>query len=58
MLYILKPKAAVSPPTRFLKAILKCQKVELLVIFPSSLRGGGCVIESKRLSAHYLLNMH
>lgn len=47
-----KPKAAVSPPTHFLKAILKLQESGTAHHFRSSLGGGGCIIESKQ-SAHY-----
>lgn len=47
-----KPKAAVSPPTHFLKAIFKLQKSGIARHFPLSLGRGGCVIESKQ-STHY-----
>lgn len=47
-----KPKAAVSPPTHFLKAILKLQESGTARHFRSSPGGGGCIIEPKQ-SAHY-----
>lgn len=47
-----KPKAAVSPPTHLLKAILKLHESGTACHFPLSLGGGGCIIMSKQ-PAHF-----
>lgn len=47
-----KPKAAVSPPTHLLKAILKLHESGTACHFPLSLGRGGCIIESKQ-PTHY-----
>ncbi len=52
-----KPKAAASPPTHLLKAILKLHESGTACHFPLSLGGGGCIIKSEQ-PTHYKWNMY